>query len=137
MRYKSNIRSIEHRSTLPEERTAHEHRSHRPGLPDLGHGPLPVVRPARRRAPARGPACSPGTNRSISASAVGESAFRGGLRETVPASSNREVRACRVTAVSRPSSSWQLTDRGIALAPVVTAILVVAAVMVIGLTAWR
>ncbi len=63
--------------------------------------------------------------------------FAGGSRGVVPPSSNREVRACRVTAVSRPSSSWRLTDRGIALVLALTAILVVAAVTVIGLTAWR
>ena len=50
---------------------------------------------------------------------------------------NRAVRACRVSAVSQPSAPWRLTDRGIALVLVMTAVLVLAAVTVIGLTAWR
>ena len=97
----------------------------------------PVVRPARRRAPARGPLARPIRTDPIPRPRSARVHFAGGSRETAPASSNREVRACRVTAVNRPSSSWQLTDRGIALVLVVAAILVVAAVTVIGLTAWR
>ena len=47
------------------------------------------------------------------------------------------VRGCRADAVSRASGSWRLTDRGIALVLVLTALIVLAAVTVIGLTAWR
>jgi hypothetical protein len=48
-----------------------------------------------------------------------------------------EARACRVNRVSQPATTWRLTDRGIALVLVLTAMIVLAAVTVIGLTAWR
>jgi multisubunit Na+/H+ antiporter MnhC subunit len=47
------------------------------------------------------------------------------------------VRACRVDRVSQSATSWRLTDRGIALVLVLTAMIVLAAVTVVGLTAWR
>ena len=47
------------------------------------------------------------------------------------------VRACRVDPVTRPSASWRLTDRGIAVVLALAAMIVLAAVTVIGLTAWR
>ena len=86
-----------------------------------GLGLSPAVRPARRRVPAQGPLARPERLAPTSPSRVGEAAIRG----------------CRVSPVRRPAASWRLTDRGIALALVLTAILVLAAVTVIGLTAWR
>jgi Tfp pilus assembly protein PilX len=47
------------------------------------------------------------------------------------------VRACRIDRAPRASTPWRLTDRGIALVLALTAMIVVAAVTVIGLTAWR
>ena len=49
----------------------------------------------------------------------------------------RAVQACRVTSVAGASASWRLTDRGIAVVLALTAMIVLAAVTVIGLTAWR
>ena len=59
----------------------------------------------------------------------------------VPAPSLRSgrraaVRSCRVD-VAVPASGWRLTDRGIAVVLVLAAMIIVAAVTVIGLTAWR
>jgi hypothetical protein len=47
------------------------------------------------------------------------------------------VRACRVDVAGPAETSWRLTDRGIALILALTAMIVIAAVTVIGLTAWR
>jgi hypothetical protein len=83
--------------------------------------PSPVDRPARGSVTARGPLARPGRLAPLPPSPLVD----------------RAVRGCRVTAVSPTSASWRLTDRGIALVLVLTAILVVAAVTVIGFTAWR
>jgi hypothetical protein len=45
------------------------------------------------------------------------------------------TRACRMA--TQPPASWRLTDRGIALVLVLAAMIALAAVMVIGLTAWQ
>ncbi len=79
-----------------------------------------VGQPARRPIPERGPLARPERLAPIPPSRLGD----------------RTVRGCRAAAVS-PAPSWRLTDRGIALVLILTAILVVAAVTVIGLTAWR
>ncbi|HWH99216.1 MAG TPA: hypothetical protein VNT27_02710 [Propionibacteriaceae bacterium] len=97
----------------------------------------PVVKPARRRAPARGPLARPVRTEPIPRRRGASVHFAGGSSGIVLPYSSGEMRACRITAVSRPSSSWRLTDRGIALVLALTAVLVVAAVTVIGLTAWR
>ena len=98
----------------------------------------PVMQPARRRAPAaRGPLARPVRAEPIPRARPANLAFAQGTRGVASLYSNGEVRACRVTTISRPSSSWRLTDRGIALVLAVTAVLVMAAVTVIGLTAWR
>jgi hypothetical protein len=81
----------------------------------------PAVPPVRRRAPVRGPLARPKGLPPMPPSRLGDGAVRG----------------CRVDAVSQASGSWRLTDRGIALVLVLTALIVLAAVTVIGLTAWR
>jgi hypothetical protein len=82
--------------------------------------PPSVVRPARRRASDRGPLARPVRPAAIP-----------------PPLANGVVRACRVDPATRPSGPWRLTDRGIALVLILTAMIVMAAVTVIGLTAWR
>lgn len=46
------------------------------------------------------------------------------------------VRSCRVD-LAVPAGAWRLTDRGIAVALVLALMITVAAVAVIGLTAWQ
>ncbi len=46
------------------------------------------------------------------------------------------MRSCRVD-VAAPASRWRLTDRGIAVVLVLAVMITVAAVTVIGLTAWQ
>ena len=60
---------------------------------------------------------------------------------TIPAPSGRAgrrptVRSCRVEEAAA-STEWRLTDRGIALVLVLAVMIAVAAVAVIGLTAWQ
>ena len=79
-----------------------------------------VRRPVRRPATSRGPVARPD--------------------HVVPAPSLRSARrpsvqSCRVEAAS--AGPWRLTDRGIALVLVLAVMITVAAVTVIGLTAWR
>jgi hypothetical protein len=50
---------------------------------------------------------------------------------------NTVARACRVDPATRPAASWRLTDRGIAFVLVLAAMIALAAVTVIGLTAWQ
>ena len=79
-----------------------------------------VRRPAPRPASARGPVARP-------ARPVPAPGLRSGRRPT--------VRSCRIDgAVPR---SWRLTDRGIAIVLVLAVMITVAAVTVIGLTAWQ
>ena len=86
--------------------------------------------PSRRRTvrgkrPARGPLARP---------TPPESPYRSQpSRDLVPA----VARACRIAPVTRPSASWRLTDRGIALVLVLAAMIALTALTVIGLTAWR
>ena len=82
--------------------------------------PPSVLKPAHRRGSARGPLARPVRPAPIP-----------------PPLGNRAVRACRVDPVTRPSGPWRLTDRGIAIVLILTAMIVMAAVTVIGLTAWR
>lgn len=86
-------------------------------------------RPARPSGSARGPLARPVLSGSTAPSVAG-------ARGLVGAPSNA-VRACRVDAVSHGPAIWRLTDRGIALALAVGAMIVLAALIVIGLTAWR
>ena len=55
---------------------------------------------------------------------------------TVHTGRRAEVRSCRVEAPSAPGE-WRLTDRGIAVVLVLVGMITVAAVAVIGLTAWQ
>ena len=82
--------------------------------------PPSVLKPAHRRGSARGPLARPVRPVPIP-----------------PPLANGVVRACRVDPPIRPSGPWRLTDRGIALVLILTAMIVMAAVTVIGLTAWR
>ena len=96
--------------------------------------PAPAVKPSRGRAPVRGPLARPRRSALIpSRPAVVDLAGSSGIG--LPYATT--VRGCRARSVNRGSSSWRLTDRGIALVIALAAILVVAAVTVIGLTAWR
>ena len=87
--------------------------------------PAPVVQPGRRPAPV--PSRRLASSRHLA----------GGSGGVVPPWSNGAARGCRVDPVTRTSASWRLTDLGIALILVLTAVIVMAAVTVIGLTAWR
>ena len=55
---------------------------------------------------------------------------------SIPIGGSAEVRSCRVEATGAPGE-WRLTDRGIALVLVLAVMITVAAVAVIGLTAWQ
>lgn len=82
----------------------------------------PRVRPVRRAAPVRGPLARPA--------------------RVVPAPTNvpghlSPVRSCRLQADPVDSATWRLTDRGIAVVLVLAAMILVAAVTVVGLTAWQ
>ena len=80
-----------------------------------------VRRPVRQPASARGPVARP--VRRVPAPGV-----RSGGRAA--------VRSCRVD-MAMPAGAWRLTDRGIAVALVLALMITVAAVAVIGLTAWQ
>jgi hypothetical protein len=80
-----------------------------------------VRRPVRRLATSRGPVARPDH-------VVRAPSLRADRR---PA-----VQSCRVD-VAAPAGQWRLTDRGIALVLVLAVMITVAAVTVIGLTAWR
>jgi hypothetical protein len=99
--------------------------------------PSPAVQLGSRPAPARGPLARPARPVAIPAQRVAKVHFAGRSRGVVPPCSNGAVRACRVDPVIRPSAPWRLTDRGIALVLAVAAVIVMAAITVIGLTAWR
>ena len=98
--------------------------------------PSHVTQPVRRRTPTRGPSARPERSASIPPSRP-QDADLGGGSSGIASPHRTAVQGCRVSAVSRAATSWRLTDRGIALVLFLTAILVVAAVTVIGLTAWR
>jgi hypothetical protein len=103
--------------------------------PSTRRRPSPVVQPVRRRAAVRGPLARP--ERLTAPSRLGDIDVVRGAMGVVPPRSTTAARGCQVGAVSRRSTSWRLTDRGIALVLALAALLVVAAVTVIGLTAWR
>jgi hypothetical protein len=100
----------------------------------IDHPSLTQHRRARRRASVRSPMARPSRSASFPPEpAIVDSAGSSGV--FLPYATT--VRGCRVGSVNRRSAYWQLTDRGIAIVLALTAILVVAAVTVIGLTAWR
>ena len=94
--------------------------------------PSPVGQRGSRPATARGPLARPAP---IPPRALAP--FPADSRRVVPRGSRSAARACRVNRASQPARTWRLTDRGIALVLVLTAMIVLAAVTVIGLTAWR
>ena len=85
----------------------------------------PRRRTVRGKRPARGPLARP---------ASAASPYRGQASVNLV---NTVAWACRIAPVTRPSASWRLTDRGIALVLVLAAMIALAAVTVIGLTAWQ
>ena len=86
-------------------------------------GTRPATRPGRGSARTRSPQARPG--RVMPAPSI----------QTAPATA---VRGCVVDHAALPSgTSWQLTDRGIAVVLVSILMIVIAAVAVIGLTALR
>lgn len=94
----------------------------RPALVPTARTTSPPVRPVRRAVPARGPLARP---------------VRG-----VPAPTSRPrhlptVRSCQLQVDPGGTFRWRLTDRGIAMVLVLAAMILVAAVTVIGLTAWQ
>jgi hypothetical protein len=99
--------------------------------------PSPFGQPGRRPPTARGPVARPARPAPIPPQLLADFRMAGGSRGLVPPCSNPAVRACRVNVAGSASASWRLTDRGIALILSLTAMIVVAAVTVIGLTAWR
>ena len=93
-----------------------------------------ITRPtakSRRLSPEVRRPAQPGSFRGVAARLV----------PTVPAPDlatgrSAKVRSCRVEPTGAPGE-WRLTDRGIALVLVLAVMITVAAVAVIGLTAWR
>ena len=98
--------------------------------------PSPVQQPGRRSGNNRGPRARPVQPAPSPPRGLPDTHVAGGSRGVVPPYSNTRVRACRVRT-TRPSASWHLTDRGIAVVLALAAMIVLAAVTVIGLTAWR
>jgi len=88
--------------------------------PDTGRVPPQVRRPARAGS-ARGPLARPARPVPAPGRYTGRRA---------------EVRSCRVE-VAAGRAEWRLTDRGIAVVLVLAVMIAVAAVAVIGLTAWQ
>jgi hypothetical protein len=82
-------------------------------------------RTVRGKRPARGPLARPTPPAAT---------YRGQATEHW---ANTVARACRVDPVTRSAASWRLTDRGIALVLILAVMIVLAAVTVIGLTAWH
>lgn len=80
-----------------------------------------VRRPTRRPGPTRGPVARP---------------VRGRLGPTGRSTARAAARACRVAAVE-PAGPSRLTDRGIAVVLVLGAMIVVAGLTMVGLTAWQ
>jgi hypothetical protein len=119
--YKSNRRSIEHQFDTSRGATMSTATISRPT--PAGRTASPQVRPVRRSAPpVRGPLARPD--------------------RVVPAPSARTAQAaaihsCRLPAGAGDTPTWRLTDRGIALVLVLAAMIVVAALTVVGLTAWQ
>jgi hypothetical protein len=83
--------------------------------------PSPVGQPGRTPIRPSGPPARPDRSRPIPSDLLPDGA----------------VRACRVNPVTGVSASWRLTDRGIAVVLALAAMIILAAVTVIGLTAWR
>jgi hypothetical protein len=113
--------------------------------------PSPEERPSRRPASAGGPLARPVPRASTTRGLASEH-FAGGSRGVVPPGSldlvaggsrgvvppgSNPVRACRMEPVTQSPASWRLTDRGIAVVLVLAAVIALAAVTVIGLTAWQ
>jgi len=88
--------------------------------PDTRRVPPQVRRPARPGS-ARGPVARP--VRTVAAPGI----------DTGP---RPEVRSCRVEATGN-RAEWRLTDRGVAVVLVLAVMITMAAVAVIGLTAWQ
>jgi hypothetical protein len=100
--------------------------------------PAPVGQPGSRPARARGPLARPVRPAPVPPQQLASNRHLArGSRGVVPPWSNGAARGCRVDPVIRPSAPWRLTDRGIALVLALAAVIVMAAVTVIGLTAWR
>jgi hypothetical protein len=121
MQYKSNVRSIEHQFDTSRGATMSTATILSATTASSGLVRPEVRRPVRRPATSRGPVARPD--------------------HVVPAPSLRSaqrpsVQSCRIEAAA-PVAPWRLTDRGIALVLVLAVMITVAAVTVIGLTAWR
>jgi hypothetical protein len=119
MQYKSNVRSIEQPFDTSRGATMSTATITR-ATPDSRHVSPDVRRPARPGS-ARGPLARPA--------------------RTVPAPRSypgrrTDVRSCRVET-ARAGAEWRLTDRGIAVVLVLALMITVAAVVVVGLTAWQ
>jgi hypothetical protein len=121
MQYKSNVRSIEQQFDTSRGATMSTATILPARRASSGLVRPEVRRPVRRPATSRGPVARP--HRVVPAPSL-----RSGDR---PA-----VQSCRLE-VAAPAGSWRLTDRGIALVLVLAVMITVAAVTVIGLTAWR
>jgi len=94
----------------------------RPAPVPAGRTSRPRVGPVRRTAPVRGPLARPA--RVVSA-------------PTTRPGHLSAVRSCRLQVQPADTATWRLTDRGIAVVLVLAAMILVAAVTVIGLTAWQ
>jgi hypothetical protein len=119
MQYKSNVRSIEQPFDTSRGATMSTATITRV-TPDPRRVSPQVRRPVRTGG-SRGPVARP--VRALPAPSV---------RIDRPA----DARACRVEAVSA-RGEWRLTDRGIAVVLLLVLMIAVAAVAVIGLTAWQ
>jgi hypothetical protein len=119
MQYKSNVRSIEHEFDTSRGATM-SIATITPVTPATRQV-YPVDRRSARLRSARGPVARP-------ARAVP------GLDQRL--ASRADVRSCRVDTVAA-GAQWRLTERGITVVLVLALMITVAAVAVIGLTAWQ
>ena len=94
----------------------------RPAPAPVGRTSSPRVRPVRRAVPVRGPQARPARVAPVPTTEPGRAAA---------------VRSCRLEVELGPTSGWRLTDRGIAVVLVLAAMIMVAAITVVGLTAWQ
>jgi hypothetical protein len=119
VQYKSNVRSIEQPFDTSRGATMSTATITRPTpkTPRLS----PEVRRPAQPGSFRGPAARP--VRTVPA-------------PDLPTGRSADVRSCRVEVTGAPGE-WRLTERGIALVLVLAVMITVAAVAVIGLTAWR
>lgn len=140
VRYKSNVRSIEHQFDVAPALGRRRSRtvSTLVADPQLVEPPLvdPVQRLSSSSSALRVPAPARAPRRPVQLRGPRTRPIRAVPAPSLASSPSVPPRSCLVGA-AEPTPGWRLTERGIALVLVVGLMLVVAALTVIGLTALR